>query len=274
MQILVGNTIVNCALTGAPLKPGSPVLVFLHGWGRTMEDFHTLRGELMRRLAAATFLQLDSPGFGGSPLPEGQGAERPLKPRGAGQGFSLADYAAVLGGLLEKLAIPRATLIGHSFGGAIAVKFASSFPASIDTLVLISASGIRRRSLPHWLLAAGRFLFRGIFFAFRDFRFTLRLKNMFGTFFGSADYRPTKGVLRDTFKKVVAEDLRALAGRIERPTLLIWGARDAETPLLDGHTYHTHIRESRLEVLDCGHFPMLEDPAECARLIASFLEHA
>lgn len=261
MQILVGNTVVKCALTGAPLAPGSTVLVFLHGWGRTMEDFDMLRGELMRRLPATTFLQLDAPGFGGSPPQEGRG-------------FSLADYATVLENLLVKLAIPQATLVGHSFGAAIAVKFTLHFPASVDKLVLISASGIRRRSFRHWLLAAGRFFFRGIVFGFRDFRFTLRLKNLFGMFFGSEDYRQTRGVLRDTFKKVVAEDLRAIAGRIERPTLLVWGRRDAETPLYDGRTYHELIKGSRLEALDCSHFPMLEKPAECARLIASFLEHA
>lgn len=273
MQILVGNTIVKYALAGAPLAPGSTVLVFLHGWGRTMEDFDALREVLTRRLPAATFLQLDAPGFGGSPLPERRGAERPGGPRLAGRGFSLTDYATVLGNLLGKLGIARATLVGHSFGAAIALTYASRFPASVEKLVLVSAAGIRRKGFRHWLLAAGRFLFRSIFFVFRDFRFTLRLKNLLGTFFANEDYRPTRGVLRDTFKKVVAEDLRAVAGRIEMPTLLIWGTRDAETPLSHGRTYHALIRGSRLEVLDCGHFPILEKPSECAQLIASFLEH-
>ncbi|MBI2624157.1 alpha/beta hydrolase [Candidatus Parcubacteria bacterium] len=261
MQILAGNAIVNCALTGAPLTPGSTVLVFLHGWGRTMEDFDALRETLMNRLPAATFLQFDAPGFGRSPLPEGKS-------------FSLTDYAMALGGLLEKLAVTRPVLVGHSFGAGIALTYAARFPASVEKIVLISAAGIRRRSFQHWLLTAGRFLFRGIVFGFRDFRFTLRLKNLLGMFFGSRDYRHARGALRDTFKKVVAEDLRPIAGRIERPTLLIWGSRDAETPLRDGRTYHELIKGSRLEILDAGHFPILEKPAECAQLIASFLEHA
>ncbi len=261
MQILVGNTAVTCALAGAPLAPGSTVLVFLHGWGRTMEDFDALREELMRCLPAATFLQLDAPGFGGSPLPEGQG-------------FSLSDYATVLDGLLEKLAVPRATLVGHSFGAAVALTYAVRSPASIEKLVLVSAAGIRRKHFRHWFLAAGRFLFRGIVFGFRDFRFALRLKNLFGTFFGSTDYQTTRGALRNTFKKIVSEDLRKVAARIKLPTLLIWGTRDTETPLSDGETYHTLMQGSRLETLDCGHFPILEDPNACAQLIASFLEHA
>jgi pimeloyl-ACP methyl ester carboxylesterase len=112
-----------------------------------------------------------------------------------------------------------------------------------------------------------------VFFAVRDFVFILRLKNLFGAIFGSRDYQAAHGALRETLKRVLAEDLRPDAKKISAPTLLLWGKNDQITPLRDATEYHALIKGSRLEILDGGHFIFLDRPEKCADSIASFLKH-
>ncbi len=258
--IIVNGTILAYRVAGERLDAARRVLVFLHGWGRTRDDFDDLVGRLFPHFSDCAFLQLDLPGFGGSPL------TRP-------DGLSLDDYCNILKDFFHKLGLARVTLIGHSLGGRITIKFAALYPDLVEKLILISAAGIRPRSFRRTLLGAGRALFKTVFFAVRDFTFILRLKNLLGAAFGSRDYQTAHEALRETLKKVLAEDLRQDAKKISAPTLLVWGAQDQITPLRDCEEYHSLIRGSQLEVLDGGHFAFLQNPGKCAELIASFLQN-
>ena len=271
MLMAANNTVLNYRMFGRPIGGENGVIVFLHGWGRTLDDFNDLKNHLTQALpqaptpkslvsGQAVFLALDLPGFGGSPLAKADG-------------FSLDDYCITLRAFFEKLELGHVVLIGHSLGGRIAIKFAARHPERVEKLVLISAAGIPYRSLRTFLLGLGRRLFQTVFYAFGDLKSIVRFRNLFGAIFGSKDYQISHGALRDTLKKVLAEDLRPDAAKIKVPTLLLWGARDQITPLRDGQEYHTLIRGSRLEVLDSGHFVFLEHPEECARRIASFLQN-
>ncbi len=260
MQILIGNQPLRIEVTGKAVGSTAPAVVFMHGWGRTGDDFEDLASRLVIDFPEYEFLRLDLPGFGGSPF---------AKP----DGFSLDDYCITLLAFFEKLELGRVIIIGHSLGGRIAIKFAARHPERVEKLVLISAAGIPYRSLRTFLLGLGRRLFQTVFYAFGDLKSIVRFRNLFGAIFGSKDYQISHGALRDTLKKVLAEDLRPDAAKIKVPTLLLWGARDQITPLRDGQEYHTLIRGSRLEVLDSGHFVFLEHPEECARRIASFLQN-
>lgn len=258
MQILAQGALLAIDFSGAPIAAADRIIIFLHGWGRSLEDFAMLANRLAPQMPDTAFMQIDLPGFGGSPLQKEAG-------------FSLDDYCAVLHRLMDKIGIRRAVLAGHSLGGRIAIKFAASYPDRVEKLVLISAAGIPFQSLRGFLLTMGRRLFQTVFYAFPDFGPILRLKNLLGATFGSRDYRITHGALRETLKKVLAEDLRGDAARISAPTLLLWGRRDQITPLRDGEEYHTLIKESRLEILEGGHFVFLEQPKTCADAITSFL---
>jgi len=260
MHITVNNTLINYNLSGKPVGIGDGVIVFIHGWGRTMEDFDDLAARLAAYFPKYSSLQLDLPGFGGSPLSKEDG-------------FSLDDYCAVLYGLLDKIGTGRAILIGYSLGGRIAIKFAGLHPDRVEKLVLISAAGIRRRAPRLILLRVARSLFNTLFFSVRDFTFILRLKNLFGAVFGSRDYRVAHGALRETLKRVLAEDLRPDAKKISAPTLLLWGKNDRITPPRDAAEYHALIKDSRLEILNGGHFIFLEKPEKCTDSIASFLKN-
>ena len=259
MRILVHDSVFNIDFSGLPLGSADRVIVFLHGWGRTGADFNDLASRLARDFPAYALIQLDLPGFGGSPLVRTGG-------------LSLADYSALLRALLEKLGVARISIVGHSLGGRIAIKFAALYPDCVQKLILISAAGIPPQSFRLKTLVAGRAAFRTIFYSMRDFAYILRLKNLLGAIFGSRDYQVTHGPLRETLKKVLAEDLRPDAAKITVPALIIWGANDRITPLRDGREYHALIKKSRLEILDGGHFAFMEKPDECGRLIRLFLQ--
>ena len=260
MQIAVRDAIIHLAFSGAPIASAKQVVIFLHGWGRTMDDFDGLAKLLSEQMPNTAFIRLDLPGFGGSPLNQKSG-------------LSLDDYCAVISDLMDKMETPRAALIGHSLGGRIAIKFAALHPDRTEKLVLISAAGIPPQSFRIKLLAAGRTAFQTLFHSVRDYRYILRLKNLLGAVFGSHDYQVTHGALRETLKKALAEDLRPDAANIKIPTLLIWGAHDPITPLSDGEQYHTLISGSQLKVIDGGHFVFLERGKECGNAIASFLQN-
>jgi pimeloyl-ACP methyl ester carboxylesterase len=88
---------------------------------------------------------------------------------------------------------------------------------------------------------------------------------------GSRDYRQA-GPMRQTFIKVVNEDLRDHLPLIQCPTLIIWGELDQETPLADAHEMHRLIQDSRLAVIPkAGHFPFIEKPAAFNDALFPFL---
>lgn len=258
MQILIGKQLLHLKTDARLLGSAERTVVFLHGWGRTGDDFDRLVARLTPQFPATAFIQMDLPGFGGSPMVRQDG-------------LSIEDYSAILKDLFDKLGVPRATLVGHSLGGRIAIKFAARFPERVEKLVLISAAGLPRRTLSLFLIRLARSLFNTAFSAVRDFAYILRLKNLLGATFGSRDYRVARGALRETLKKVLAEDLRPDAKKISAPALLLWGKDDRITPLRDAAEYHSLIRGSQLELLDGGHFVFLEKPEECAAQIISFL---
>lgn len=260
MRILAGDQPLRIEIKGGPIGQATCAVALLHGWGRSGGDFDELVSRLALHFPACAFLQVDLPGFGGSPLRRQDG-------------LSLDDYCTTLAELFKKIEVTRVTLIGHSLGGRIAMKFVALHPERVEKLVLISAAGIPFRSMWTLLLALGRKLFQTALYAFGDFGPMLRLKNLLGATLGSRDYRTSHGALRETLKKVLAEDLRGDAKKISVPTLLLWGKNDQITPPRDGAEYHSLIKGSRLEMLDGGHFVFLEKPEESAAAVASFLQN-
>lgn len=263
MQIQVGENIISYQLSGSPLKLGRPAVVFLHGWGRAKEDFDQLVAKLVAGGLQAAFLRVDLPGFGSSTLQ-------------ATDGFSIDDYCKSLERLFDKLDIARAVLVGHSFGGRIAIKLAAIYPERVERLILIAAAGIPKRSFWLKLVAVGALVWKFATTGLRDTRLVRRLKYTLVPFVASEDYRNAPPSLRETLKKIIKEDLRQAAALVRAPTLLIWGREDEITPVAVGQAFHALISNSRLEVIeDVGHFSFLKYPDACSRLIASFLlEHA
>lgn len=234
-----------------------PVAFFLHGWGSQMESF----SELMRTDSWKTHrvIALDLPGFGGSQAPR--------------EDWDVERYAKFVAAFLQKISIDSVdVIVGHSFGGRIALKAVSQHLIVPSKMVLIASAGAAvrhtvRTALYYLVAKVGKIVTLIPPFVF--------FRKQFRTFLyrsaGSGDYQ-TAGVLTGTFKKVIAEDLLPDARLIVVPTLLIWGERDDQTPLSEGRSLSKALQQSQLIIVSgAGHFVHEQCAVEVGQHIHKFL---
>ncbi len=232
---------------------GTP-LVILHGWGASLEVMAPIS-----RLLANHFdtISIDLPGFGDSgPPPTVWGSE---------------EYALHVAALFDQLEIINPIILGHSFGGKIALRLAHCGRA--ERLVLVSSAGVRPRRTLGWALRV---------YSFKTARWLTRLPLLSRVAagpierlkrrLGSADYNAANGVMRKIMVRVVNEDLSPILPKIEQPALLIWGELDKATPLQDGRKMERLLPNAGLALFEkCGHFPFVDQWPRFARVLASFL---
>jgi len=234
---------------------GPPVLV-LHGWGSSVEG---VRPMLHGLSLGQTVIAVDLPGFGqAEPPPDHWGTY---------------DYAAWVGAFMDVIQCPQAHLIGHSFGGRIAIVLAAKYPHRVNRLVLVDSAGIipsrgRDYQARVQLFKTARRLAGWIpVDSWRD-----SALDQVRAAFGSVDYQAA-GALRSVFVRVVNEDLRPLLPDIKANTLLVWGENDRDVPVSDGQIMAREIPHSRLEVLPgAGHFSYMDRLPGFCRLVRDFLK--
>lgn len=203
-------------------------IVLIHGWGASTASLAPLEKSL-QRLGWQVFL-VKLPGFDLKP---------PKKPWGVNEYKNCVLRKAKL-----KFGRKKFFVFGHSFGGRIALKLAYQNPEKLFGVILCATSGLSRpnifKILVFFVLAkAGKLL-----------NFYPPLANLWRAVLyklaRSHDYQRTKGVMRETFKKVIAEDLKPLVKRIHTPTLILWGKEDQATPFKDALFLKNNIKKSRL----------------------------
>jgi pimeloyl-ACP methyl ester carboxylesterase len=233
---------------------GPPVLL-LHGWGANSALFAPTMAALEH---AFTLIAPDFPGFGATPPPPAA--------------WSVGDYTAWLVSFLDSLGIAQAHVIGHSFGGRVAIKLASQWPERVNKLVLTASAGIRpRRTLTYHLRVRAFKTLRWLSEASvvppsLRYRAGVRVRRS-----GSPDYQRATGTLRGSFVRIVNEDLRSALPHIHVPTLLIWGDRDEDTPLADGQLMERLIPDAGLIVFEgAGHYAYLEQSARFCLIVETF----
>ncbi|MHB8452079.1 MAG: alpha/beta fold hydrolase [Mycobacteriales bacterium] len=206
---------------GEAPETGLPGCLALHGWERSRHDFAAF-ARLVPTLA------LDLPGFGASPPPE--------EPWGS------ADYARLLAPLLADLPRPH-IVVGHSFGGRVAVALAAGYPDAVDHLVLTGVPLLRLDPAPRPLL---RFrIARAL--AARHLLAESTLERMRQRH-GSADYRAASGVLRGILVRAVAESYEAPLRQLAERLHLVWGAGDQTVALAVAERVHELVPGSELVV--------------------------
>jgi pimeloyl-ACP methyl ester carboxylesterase len=254
-----------------------PVLLMIHGMAGTYENWQAVIEPLAQRY---TVIAPDLPGHGNSES-------------GAGD-YSLGSLASGLRDLLITLGYDRATLVGHSLGGGIAMQFAYQFPEITERLVLVSSGGLgpevspvlRAAALPGAKLfiaatagpgsVVGSALARGL--AAIGLQPSADVAEVARGYASLAD-AGRRGAFLATLRSVVGtEGQRVEAGdRLYLaegvPVLIIWGRRDRIIPVAHGEHAHTAIPDSRLEIFDAaGHMPQLELPARFIAVLERFLE--
>lgn len=253
-----------------------PVLALLHGIAGSSETWLPAMRLLQRDY---TVIAPDFLGHGASAKPPGD--------------YSLGNYAAGLRDFLDMLEIERATVVGQSYGGGVALQFAYQFPERCERLVLVDAGGLGREVswllrlvtlpgaeyvLPALFLAPVRDCGNSILSFFRDRGIRSDRATEMWRSFGSltdpanraAFVRTMRAVIEPGGQAVSASDRLYLAQ--EMPTLIVWGDKDKIIPV--SHAYQTHevMPQSRLEILPgVGHFPHVEDPFRFVEILVDFL---
>lgn len=251
--------------------PKAPALVLIHGFASST----LVWSKVFLRLAEAGFrvIAVDMLGFGYSG-----------KPRNGE--YTIAGQASLLVGLLDRLQINRATLVGSSYGGAVSATCALDYPQRIDKLVLIGTVNNNRPlgyklmrvfSSPVFgdvvsplLIGSRRLLRRRMKRVYDRHEWVLDERRVDARHLPLRASGTQRAIIR-TVRAWDAERISREAHLITQPTLLLWGENDREIPLADGERLHELIPGSRLIVfLNCGHLPHEEYPEEFTGVVADF----
>lgn len=249
-----------------------PSVILLHGLASSIYTWKDVLPTLSR---THDVVAMDFPGFGGSDIPR-----RPSRE---------SHVAAVLG-LMDRLGIAGASLVGNSMGGGVAVVTAASAPRRVERLVLLDAAGfnLAPERRPAILRVVGSSA--GVALARLPFKRALTRLGLMQVFENDAlvtrervdEYaapllRPgaTEALttLLQSADAEMAAGFEVVASKVEAPTLVLWGAQDRWIPASDADLFVRAIAGSRKVVLDrCGHVPQEEQPEAVSRLILEFLD--
>lgn len=226
-------------------------LIMLHGWGVDVSTWWPIVDLLKNDF---TLWLVDLPGFGRSEIPD--------------KTISVEDYADEVAKFIKENRIKKSALLGHSFGGSVAIKLASKYPNLISKLILEGASGIRPK--PNLLNRLSTAIAKLVKLFPNLLNIKERLRNWFYKIIGS-DYLTT-GSLKKTFIKIIRQDLSADAAKIPHETLIIWGEDDKTLPLERGKKLYQLIKNSRLEIIENGgHTPHIKNSKFFTNYVKDFI---
>lgn len=231
---------------------GEQVLL-LHGWGCSIESMGVVFDDFARDYAV---LAIDFPGHGESALPP--------------TAWGVSDYAELVLDVMHALHWQRPHIIAHSFGGRVTMKLASAHPDRVGKIVLVNSAGVRPpRSVQYYLRVmvakTGKMLAR------RCGRWGEMMRDRLYTASASKDYL-NAGPLRDTFTKIVKEDLRPILPHITSPTLLVWGEHDKDVPVSSAMVMKNLIPQAELMIFKhAGHFAYLDQYSKFRLVVRRFL---
>lgn len=219
-------------------------ILLLHGWGQNIEMMKFIGDAFSDRFRITI---LDFPGFGES--------EEPSTP------WNISDYVLLIEDLVKLLKIKKPIIMGHSFGGRVAIKYSSNHP--IEKLVLFGSPCVRlQKKLP------------------LSTRILKKLKTLPGMdqigekmkkYIGSRDYKAASPIMRQTLVQVVNEDLSSFAKQIEEPTLLIWGDHDDEAPVEEAKILENIMYDAALIVLPGTHYAYIENLPQVVAILNNFI---
>ena len=207
-------------------------LLLLHGYLSSKEAFAAQVAYFSRffRVTAIDFL-----GFGGS--------------RALTSAFSVGDYAEWLKGVMIALGLLKPHVIAHSFGCRVAVKAACNEPWLFDKIVLTGPAGV--------------ILKRGVQYRFKVgvYRFVKKFAPAFAERkFGSKEYRTLSPIMRESYKKIVNEDLRECARGVFNEVLIVEGKDDRVTTRAEAEAYLRCFLKGKMKMIEGGHFAFAENP--------------
>jgi len=252
-NISIGNLNINYKIAGE-----GPAILVLHGWGGSSDSW--IRVQKLLEMAGFKVVIPDFPGFGKSVTP-------PVP-------WGIKEYTDFVVKFSENLNLQSFFLLGHSFGGRIAIKLAADYSEKIKSLILCDSAGIKPKpSIKTRIIFEISRIGNAIFSPKHLIRFRDWARNMFYISLRNKDYIKAKGVMRETIIKVLEEDLLPDLGKIKTKTLIVWGSVDKMVPLKYTSVFKEKIEGARIEIMPkIGHSPHLEAPEKLAEIIIKFLK--
>ncbi len=238
MKINVKNLSINYIQYGE----GNDI-VLLHGWGQNIEMMRPIGDNFQDRFRITI---LDFPGFGESEEPK--------------EAWTIEDYELMLEEFLKKVNVKKPIVIGHSFGGRVAIRYSARNP--ISKLVLFGSPCIRIQEE----LSLGVKMLKKL----KTLPGLNGLGEYMKKFIGSRDYKAASPIMRQTLVNVVNEDLSKFAREIEEPTLLIWGTNDTEAPLNEAKELEKIMLDAALITLPGTHYAYLENLPRVVTILDNF----
>ncbi|MDE6134861.1 MAG: alpha/beta hydrolase [Muribaculaceae bacterium] len=234
---------------------GPQAVIVMHGWG--------CRAQTVALLADAaegdstTVYNIDLPGFGDSTEPPSV--------------WGIDEYTGFLEKFIDTLGIASPVLIGHSFGGRMAINYASMKPAA--KIILVDAAGIKpHHSLKYYIKVYSFKTAKKLLPYIVGKQKASQIIDRWRGKAGSADYAAASPVMRAVLSKVVNQDLTGRLPLIKAPALLIWGEKDTATPLADAKKMERLIPDAGLvSYPEAGHYSFLDRPGQTVAVIRSFL---
>lgn len=239
MKIKVKNVLVNYIQYGE----GKDILL-LHGWGQNIEMMKMLGDNFSDRFRITI---LDFPGFGFSEEPS--------------ESWNIKDYADMLEEFINKLDIKKPIIMGHSFGGRVAIRYSADHV--VEKIVLFGSPCVREDTE----LPLNVKILKGI----KKLPGMDKIGEFAKNFIGSRDYKAASPIMRQTLVNVVNEDLSKYAKEIDCPTLLIWGENDDEAPVSDAKILESIMVDAALIVLPGTHYAYIENLGQVVNILNNFI---
>jgi pimeloyl-ACP methyl ester carboxylesterase len=254
-----------------------PPVVLIHGMLNSSSHWH----DVAHRLAVShTVVAPDLIGHGDSAAPRGD--------------YSLGAHAASIRDLLTAIGIERATVVGHSLGGGVAMQFFYQFPERVERLALVSSGGLgrdvgpalRTAALPGTSALLSLTIHPRLLGAIRGLGIRMRERGMHSGAYLQAVARALRPLqnagAREAFLQTLRSVIDVRGQRVSAtdrlylleaiPTLIVWGERDHTIPLEHGRTAHRAMPHSMFRTLPtAAHFPNLEDPDGLADALLEFI---
>ncbi len=220
-------------------------IILLHGWGQNIQMMEPL-GRRFEDKYKVTII--DFPGFGET--------EEPNVP------WTINDYTEYLKELIKTLKIKKPIIMGHSFGGRVAINYTSKY--DVEKLVLFGSPcqvSKKKDSLKTKTLKT-----------LKKIKVLDSLGEKMKKYIGSTDYKSATPIMRETLVNTVNQDLVASASKIKVPTIIMWGDLDDAAPLEDAKKLEEVITDSGLIVFPgFTHYAYLENINQVTNILNEFL---
>lgn len=208
-------------------------IIILHGWGSNSAAW-AIPKKLLEKAGFQVFIP-DLPGFGQEPPPK--------------EPWSVSDYVNFILEFAKKNGILKFFLIGHSFGGRIAIKLAADYPENLSGLVLTGVP-LKSKKTPKVLLFALLSKVGKVVFLIPPFSFFAPLARKFlYSAAGEWDYYKSEGVMRQTFLKIINDDLKPFLLKIKIPIFILWGEEDKVTPISSANHFKEKIPQAKFKIV-------------------------